>query len=402
MVVAVLWMTVGAVSDAAPLQVEPSVSWSIHSTPTCPSLHLDSINGGSDIIGIDAYVEGGARVTLGIADIFPDDHLVLDLSPASVGQTLHRVVLWSFNSGDQLHEWLDVQVFCTGATVPSPPRQGVATPANGTATVSWLPPVSNGGAPVQHYELSWFIGDALQGRAFAFDTDYAFGGGGLINGVEYRFELRAYNDIGYSPVSKVKPITVGTPTAPTIGTATAGNGSATVSWTPPATDNGSPILGYVVTPYIGYFPLSSVAFNDTATTQMVTGLTNGTQYRFRVQAFNTNGTGLYSTVTNSVTPTAPTPPGAPTIIRNATAGDSSATVNWIAPATDGGSPITGYVVTPYIGYFALSPINFDATVTTRTVTGFTNGTEYRFRVQAVNAIGTSGYSKVTNPVTPTP
>ena len=43
-------------------------------------------------------------------------------------------------------------------------------------------------------------------------------------------------------------------TAITIGTATAGNGSATVSWTPPATDNGSPILAYVVTAYVGYFP----------------------------------------------------------------------------------------------------------------------------------------------------
>jgi hypothetical protein len=30
----------------------------------------------------------------------------------------------------------------------------------------------------------------------------------------------------------------------------------------------------------------------------------------------------------------------------------------------------------------------------------TNGTTYRFRVQAINAGGTGGYSKVTNPVTP--
>jgi len=398
MVVAVLWVTPDAVSDAAPLQVEPSVSWSIQSTPACPSLHIDSINGGSDIIGIDVYVQSGARETFG-ATIGPGDHYVLDLSPSVWGVTVHRVVLWDFDSGDMLHEWLDVQVFCTGATVPSPPRQGVAIPGNGSATVSWLPPLSNGGAPVQHYEGSLYIGDVLHRRGIAFKTSFTFGG--LTNGVEYRFELRAYNDIGYSPVANVKPITVGTPTAPTIGPATAGNGSATVSWTPPATDNGSPILGYVVTPYIGYFPLSSVTFDDTATTQTVTGLTNGTQYRFRVQAFNTNGTGNYSTVTNPVTPTAPTPPGAPTIIRNATAGDGAATVNWIAPTTDGGSPITGYVVTPYIGYFPLAPQVFNSTATTQVVTRLTNGTQYRFRVRAVNAFGTGGYSTVTNPVTPT-
>jgi hypothetical protein len=36
------------------------------------------------------------------------------------------------------------------------------------------------------------------------------------------------------------------------------------------------------------------------------------------------------------------------------------------------------------------------------VTGLTNGTTYRFRVRAINAVGTGGYSKATNPVTPSP
>jgi hypothetical protein len=42
-------------------------------------------------------------------------------------------------------------------------------------------------------------------------------------------------------------------------------------------------------------------------------------------------------------------PGAPTIVRNATAANTTATVSWTAPTSDGGSPITGYVVTPVIG-----------------------------------------------------
>ena len=96
-----------------------------------------------------------------------------------------------------------------------------------------------------------------------------------------------------------------------------------------------------------------------------------------------------------------TAPGAPTIIRNATAGDGVATVSWTAPGSDGGSAITGYVVTPYIGYFPLVPQVFSSTATTQVVTGLTNGRQYRFRVRAVNAVGTGGYSTVTNPVTPT-
>jgi hypothetical protein len=95
-----------------------------------------------------------------------------------------------------------------------------------------------------------------------------------------------------------------------------------------------------------------------------------------------------------------TPPGSPGILKNATAGDGAATVSWIAPATDGGAPITGYVVTPYVGLSPRPPVTFPSPVTTQTVTGLTNGVTYRFRVQAVNAVGLSGYSTVTNPVTP--
>jgi hypothetical protein len=107
-----------------------------------------------------------------------------------------------------------------------------------------------------------------------------------------------------------------------------------------------------------------------------------------------------SKVTNPVTPN-PTAPDAPTIIRDATAGDGTATINWTAPASDGGSPITGYVVTPYIGYSPQPSTTFNSTATTETLTGLTNGSTYRFRVRAINAIGTGPYSKVTNPVTPT-
>jgi ankyrin repeat protein len=191
------------------------------------------------------------------------------------------------------------------------------------------------------------------------------------------------------------------PDAPTIiRTATAGNTSATVSWTAPTSDGGSPITDYVVTPYIGYYPLAPQTFSSTATTQTITGLTNGTEYRFRVQAINAVGTSAYSKVTNPVTP-AITVPGAPTVA-TAIAGDGQATVSWTAPASNGGSPVTGYVVTPYIGYFPLPSQAFASTATTQVVTGLTNATTYRFRVQAVNAIGTGGYSTASNAVTPAP
>jgi alpha-tubulin suppressor-like RCC1 family protein len=173
-----------------------------------------------------------------------------------------------------------------------------------------------------------------------------------------------------------------------------------VSWTAPDSDGGSAITGYVVTPYVGYSPRPSQTFPSTDTTQVVTGLVNGTQYRFRVQAQNAIGVGGFSTASNPVTPAAPMAPGAPTI-GTATAGGGTATVSWTAPASDGGSPIRGYVVTPYIGYTSQGPRYFVSSDTTQTVSGLTPGTTYRFRVRAFNAVGVSGFSLASSAVVPT-
>ena len=83
----------------------------------------------------------------------------------------------------------------------------------------------------------------------------------------------------------------------------------------------------------------------------ITGLTGGTTYTFTVTAINEKGSGPESAPSNAVTPTIPNPPGAPTAV-SATAGPLQATVNWTAPASDGGSPITSYRITPYIGSIA--------------------------------------------------
>ena len=81
-------------------------------------------------------------------------------------------------------------------------------------------------------------------------------------------------------------------------------------------------------------------------------------------------------------------------------GDASASVSWTAPASDGGSAVTGYAVTPYIGAVAQTPSVFSSTATTQDVTGLTNGTTYTFTVAAINAVGTGSQSDLSNPVTP--
>jgi Ca2+-binding RTX toxin-like protein len=195
------------------------------------------------------------------------------------------------------------------------------------------------------------------------------------------------------------------PAAPTVGTAIRGNASITAQWTAPANTGGSPLTGFSVRVFRAgdNALLSTTAVAGGATTsRVITGLTNGIAVNFDVRAVNAIGTGAASARSNTVTPaTVPGAPGIGTASAGTAGGTITATARWSAPGTTGGSPITGYVVRA--GRFSAAGAVLSVTTsavqpaTARLLTMTLPQTgNYRFTVQAINAVGAGNQSARSN------
>ena len=294
------------------------------------------------------------------------------MTPTAVGP----VILTAANSGA-----LSNPAALTYATPSDAPIIGTATAGNASAVIAFTAPANNGGSIITGYTVDCGGGNTATGVSSPITVS------GLIDGTAYSCTVTATNGVGTGAASAAANIVtpMGVPDAPLIGSATAGNGSATVSFTGPA-GNGSAIVSYVVTSNPG-----NLTASGTASPITIYGLTNGVSYSFTITAINGVGTGAASAASNLVTPLGV--PGAP-VIGSAMAGNGSATVSFTAPANNGGSIITGYMVDCGGGHTATglsSPI---------TVSGLTNGTAYSCTVTATNGMGTGAASAASNVVTP--
>ncbi len=213
---------------------------------------------------------------------------------------------------------------------------------------------------------------------------------GLSNGQAYTFTVTATNSYGTSTASSattsVTPATV--PDAPTNVAGAIGDTVANVSWSAPAFNGGSAITYYTVTSNTGGH--STTTSNTNA---VVTGLTNGVTYTFTVTATNALGTSTASGTSNGVTPaTVPTAP----LNLAATVQDSSIDLSWSAPASNGGSSLTDYIIEYKLSSGGTWSVFSDGVGTTpaTTVTSLSNDNSYDFRIYAKNIVGTSTASSI--------
>ncbi|CAK0766628.1 exported hypothetical protein [Gammaproteobacteria bacterium] len=178
------------------------------------------------------------------------------------------------------------------------------------------------------------------------------------------------------------------PAVPVMASAVAGNARVTLKWMAVAGATSYKVYQGFTAGGESTTPLKT---GLTGTSVILTGLTNGTQYFFKLAAVNSGGTGPLS---NEVSATPVASPVAPII--HAVAGNGQVTLKWSAVA--GATSYRVYQGTK-AGGESLTPVRSGVTGTSVTLLYLTNGTKYFFKMKAANAGGTSALS---NEVSATP
>ncbi len=210
-------------------------------------------------------------------------------------------------------------------------------------------------------------------------------------GTTARLMIRGSGNIFFDTSDADVEIVAGTgvPAQPRSVLATPGNGRASVNWSVPSDDGGFAVTGYTVTASPGGRACSTTGALSCA----ITGLSNGTAYRFTVTATNSVGVSRASVRSAATVPA--TKPGVPRSVR-VIAKNDALLVRWKAPASDGGRPVTRYVATASPGGKTCTTSG----VRSCTITRLDDSRRYRVTVSARNVAGIGPASPRTASVRP--
>jgi hypothetical protein len=297
------------------------------------------------------------------------------------------------------------------ATLPTAPALTSATHEpnvmtnHRVVTVDWSDaPSTDATSGIAGYSTAVNADSATPADALVDVTGTSFTSGSLADGT-YWFHVRALDaagnagaDVTFGPV--VIDATHGLPYPVPDVLAVAGDGTATVTWSP-VDSNGSPVLGYTVTADPDGATLD---LGPTALSATFSGLENGTAYGFTVTAHNANGDSSPSDPSVDVVPAGDV--GAPSgVVAEEVPNAYAVHVSWLLPEQNGNGTVTFTVV--------LNPGDIRRTVdlvndegddglgvvpsNETTFTGLTPGT-YTAQVIATGENGSSATSDPSDPV----
>ena len=331
--------------------------------------------------------------------------------PAGVW-TLHITDHVNGGAANRLNAW-SLTVYGHRESPGAPVIDAVAAGSEALA-VTWTAPANTGTSVITAYDVRHIRSDATDkadGQWTVVDDAWTSTNGalaytisGLTGDVQYDVQVRAVNAGGDGLWSDTATGTPTTDKAPTIDSMTPGDRSIAVEWVAPTNATLGTIASYDLR-YIRSDAADKADARWTVITSIWTagsleytlnpspGLLNGVAYDVQVRAVVGTDQHAWSG-TRAATPR--TTAGAPAI-DSVTPGDGSLTVEWSAPASDGGAGITAYDVRR-IRSDALDKADGNWTVVDDawtsaggaleyTVSGLTTDVQYDVQVRAVNAAG---------------
>lgn len=348
-----------------------SVSW----TPSAPN--------GSSLSGYTVRALDSAGAFVAALTVGPST-TAAEITGLANGQSYRASVVATNAVGDSP---AGTSSLVTPGRKPSAPGNVTAARGDTQVALSWTAPTDSGGPTITGYDITVYTGTTPVRTVNVAGSETGATVTGLVNGTVYTASIAATNEYGSGPVTTSTTFTpAGAPRPPTSVTPAAGDRKLTVTWSA-ADPNGAEVTGYTIRTYRNVDQTlvgSPLVVGASPRSTEISGLTNGVAYYVKVAATNVVGTGAESAATALVTPAGlPDAPGNVT----ATRGDTSATIAWTAPPSDGGSAITGYTVRVHDGATLVATIAAAATATSTSFTGLTNGTTYTSSVSASNSLG---------------
>ena len=338
-----------------------------------------------------------------------------DLSHDIVGLDFGRDSVIRVSAVNSVGEGTPAAVAARSNQVPGPPRQVRITEDDASLVVWWGPPAisvhfaaSYSGSVVTEYVVQWKTSGQQYGTdrqatvapgSVPDDTLEAYTITGLDNGSDYSVRVIAVNEGREGPPGEAsgrpRQASPGAPPLVTaynrdswnrirLESASAPVMRVRVEWAPALRD-GLPADDY----HVQWEPADqgdgpsgrqriSARLDHLILIDDIDAEVSGTEYRVRVRATYGDGHGPWTETRITVANT----PGEMSQI-TATPGDGSALVEW-DPPSDGGSPITAYLV-------SWADTSVIATGESYEITGLENGRRYTVRVVAINNVGVARF-----------